>query len=67
MTQQIQIKLSKKELKEILCKKFDLQSSTAKLEINKLQGNQFEPECMEITITADRTRQTELNNMYYEK
>jgi hypothetical protein len=67
MTEQIQIKLSEKDLKEILCQRFDLQSSTAKLNVHKLEGNQREPEFVEITITADRTKQSDLNKMYYEK
>lgn len=68
MTEQIQIKLSEKELKDILCQRFDLQNNTATIKINSVDGiTKCQPDHIEITITADRTKQSDLNTMYYEK
>lgn len=67
MKEQIQIKLSEKDLKDILCQRFDLQSNTAKLNVYKSEGNQRESEYVEITITADRSKQSDINKIYYEK
>lgn len=65
--EKIVIEFTEKELKQVLCQRFDLQESTATLNVTKYEGNQREPAYVSFKITADRTKQSELNKMYYEK
>lgn len=65
--EKIVIELTEKELKQVLCQRFDLQESTATLSVTKYEGNQREPSFVSVTIIADRTKQSELNEMHYKK
>lgn len=67
MTEQIVIKMSGNELKEILCKRFDLQHETAKVTVTPTEVNGSEPESVEVTITAERTKKTDFTEAYYNK